>query len=351
MGHNNTKKNINQKSEKSNKNNNTLNNKKNIYKSLNIISEINFIFISKYENKKILIVVHNNGIIIYDIETYETLGSLIKNNSFHSLIRLKNDIFAVPGNFILTFKLKNINNKYEIIFENLIKNNININNGKIEKLISSKFNEDNIILLYSNNFEIIKLEYLKENDETFIKRKLISIIKAKNIYELLEINKEKLAYVDNNVLSIFSRETNQILQNYKVDISIYCTEIFQMLNDDILCYGGLNSLYFISIKYSIICKQISFESKYKIIGMEKSNENIIYISTRYFFNNHDYYVDMFEINCIYDKFNKNKEKKLMEVNINSKICFNKKTMGNWYIRHIDDQKIITSEQNFIHFWK
>ena len=323
---------------------------KKIYKSIKIISEINFIFITKYEDKKILIVLHNNGIIIYDIETYELLGSIIKKNSFYCVIRLKNDIFAVPKNYILTFKIKKIENKYEIVFENLIKNNFNLINERIQKIISSKFNEDNLILMYSNIIGIEKLEYIKENDEIFLKRKMISTIKAKNIFELIEINKEKFAYVTENALTIFSRETNQIIQNYKVDISNFCTEIFQMINDDILCYGGSNSLYFISIKYSIICKKISFESIYKIIGMEKLNENIVYISTRYFFNNFYYYVDMFEIKCIYDNNNKNKEKKLMEVNINSKICLNKKTMGNWYIRHIDEQRMITTENNFIHFW-
>lgn len=287
--------------------------------------------------------------IIYDIETYELLDSIIKNNEFHSMIRLKNDIFAVPNNYIETFILIKNENKYDIVFKNLIKNNSNLHYNIIQKLISSKFIEDNLILMYSNNIEIEELQYIKENDEILIKKKLISIIKAKDIFDLLEINKEKIAYVNKIVLTIFSRETNQIIQNYKVDISDYCTEIFQMITGDILCFGGLNSLYFISIKYSIIWNKISLDSIYKIIGMEKLNENTVYISTR-FFKAYDYYVDMFEIKCIFDMNNKNKEKKLMGVKVNERIPFYKLTKGNWYIRYIDEQRLITTEKTFIHFW-
>ena len=79
----------------------------------------------------------------------------------------------------------------------------------------------------------------------FFKRKLISIIRGINLEDILEIDKEKIGYVNNDSLGIVSKTTNQIIINYKIGISMLCTEIFQMLNEDILCFGGGNKIFFI----------------------------------------------------------------------------------------------------------
>ena len=100
-----------------------------------------------------------------------------------------------------------------------------------------------------NSIEIDELEYINEDEEIFIKRKLISIIRIIYLQDILEIDKEKIGYVNNDSLGIVSKTTNQIIINYKIGISMFCTEIFQMLNEDILCFGGGNNIFFISINF------------------------------------------------------------------------------------------------------
>ncbi len=328
---------------------NNLIKKKEIEITKDLKSTVNFLLVTEFENKKILIVTLYDSIIIYDLENFKQITSISFSNYSHSMVKLKNNIFLMLSERMETFIInKRDDDKYFIEFKKLIKKDSKqINN--ITKSILSQFTENILISMNMNSIEIDELEYINENEEIFIKRKLISIIRLIYLQDILEIDKEKIAYVNNDSLGIVSKTTNQIIINYKIGISMFCTEIFQMLNEDILCFGGGNNIYFISIKLSVILYKLCIGKNYKIIAMERLNDENILVAA---LNSKKsmYCVDLLEINCFDDNKDKKKEKKF-KANVKNKLYSNEKSSGNWYMRKINDESFVTSELNFVYLWK
>ena len=327
---------------------NNLIKKKEIEIKIKLKSTVNFLLVTEFENKKILIVTLFDSIIIYDLENFKQITSILFQNYSHSIVKLKNNIFLMLSDTPKTFIINKREDKYFIEFKKLIKKDSNqINN--LTKSILSQFTDNTLISMNMNSIEIDELEYINEDKEIFIKRKLISIIRVINLQDILEIDKEKIAYVNNDSLGIVSKTTNQIIINYKIGISMFCTEIFQMLNEDILCFGGGNNIFFISIKLSVILYKLCIGKNYKIIAMERLNdENIVVAALN---NNQSLYcVNLLEINCLDDNKLKKKEKKFI-ANVKNELYSNKNSSGNWYMRKINDESFVTSELNFVYLWK
>lgn len=339
---------------KSSKKKNDINSSKTrkIKKTIKIESYVDFLFVTDFDNQKILLVINYNSIIIYDLENFKKLTSISSGYNFsHSMVKLKNDIFLVLSNSIKTFIIKKSNNKkkkYYIEFKEIIKSSRNDN---FDKAINSEFTENTLIMSNKHNIEIDELKYINKKGEIIIERKLISNIKIKknDLKDFLEIDKEKIAYVDNNYLIIVSKVTNQVILNYRIEISKNCTEIFKMLNKDILCFAGMNFIYFISIKLSVILNKISIGDQNQIFAMETLNDKTILVSS---LNTSYYYfglnVNLFEINCLENQYIN--EKKEFKTNI-KKLFKNKDSSGNWFIRKIKNETFVSSEKNLIHFWK
>ena len=69
-----------------------------------------------------------------------------------------------------------------------------------------------------------------------------------DIYDMIQINFKYLAGTTDDCLFFVSMETYEIVTKFEVKVSEKCDSIMFMLNDDIMCLGGGDSITLISIK-------------------------------------------------------------------------------------------------------
>lgn len=163
-----------------------------------ILSEL----ITKYKNKKILIVednINNNSI----LKTYKLKNKYKNNYSRNKIIKIKNNLYLLNiksfSNNYIKNKLKIINeinkvkNKYDYIFIDMQ----NINSYEIYKEIIEK----NILILNSNILEIEKIK-------KFINKKDIDLKIILNNYNQNSISKNILEKIFNNKIRIIGEIEN-----------------------------------------------------------------------------------------------------------------------------------------------
>ena len=104
-------------------------------------------------------------------------------------------------------------------------------------------------------------------------------------------------------------ETYEVVTKFKVKVSIDCDSIMFMLNDDILCMGGEDSITLISIKNFEILSETKIKSQIKITEICILPDFNILIGMKDYKNNKEYFYQ-YKYNYSF-----NKSKKKMEHNI------------------------------------
>ena len=163
-----------------------------------ILSEL----ISKYKNKKILIIednINNNSI----LKIYKLKNKYKNNYSKNKIIKIKNNLYLLNIKSILNNYKKD---KFKIINRiNKIKNNFNyifIDMQKIESYkIYKEIIEENILILNSNNLEIEKIK-------SFINKEEIEFKTILNNYNETSISEEILKKVFNNKIKVIEKIGN-----------------------------------------------------------------------------------------------------------------------------------------------
>ena len=224
-----------------------------------------YIFYEENNNKE------NN----YNIKAVQ---KIINIDKYHNLQLSKAIIF--------NWNLYRENNSYEKKKEN--SESEKIRNGD-ELIISSsggiflfnkKKEEDNERIKENNDIDNLLERWKKYPFE--YKKNLTNFI---NVYDMIQINFKYLAGTTNNYLCLVSMETYEIITKFKVKISTNCDSIMFMLNEDILCLGGGDSITLISIKNFEILSETKIRSEIKIteicilpdfnilIGMKNNDTN------------------------------------------------------------------------------
>jgi hypothetical protein len=150
-----------------------------------------------------------------------------------------------------------------------------INNGDDELIISTKkgaflFKKEKDNFKENNNNFLKKVEK-KEFDifdelEKWKKNKFVCDKKISNVfnYDMIQVNYEYLAGTIYNYLCLYSMETYELVTKFEVEISEDCDCVIFMLNEDILCLGGGESISLISIKNFEIILVTKIKSDFKI---------------------------------------------------------------------------------------
>ena len=218
-----------------------------------------------------------------DIDNYHNL-ELLKAISFDWNLYRENDDYEI------------VKEKTEIIKNNKYKRNVPFgdeliisSNGGIF-LFNKKKEEDN-----KQNLEEIKEDIDIDIDDLLEKWKKYPFEYKQNltnfidIYDISQINFEYLAGITDNYLYLISMETYEIVTKFNVKVSKNCDSMMFMLNDNILCMGGDDSITLISIKNFEILSETKIKSQNIIteicilpdfnilIAMNNSNENKDYI--------------------------------------------------------------------------
>jgi len=126
---------------------------------------------------------------------------------------------------------------------------------------------------------------------------------------MIQINFKYLAGTTYDYLCLVSMETYEIVTKFKVKVSENCDSIMFMLNDDILCMGGDDSITLISIKNFEILSETKIKSQIQITEICILPDFNILIGMSNILDNQEYFYQ-----CKYHCFF-NKSKKKMEHNI------------------------------------
>ena len=126
------------------------------------------------------------------------------------------------------------------------------------------------------------------------------------VYDMIQINYKYLAGTINEYLCLISMETYEIITKFKVKISRNCDSIMFMLNDDILCLGGDDSITLISIKNFEILSETLIKSQQLITEICILPDFNILIGMKNYKDNKEYFYQ-YKYNYSY-----NKSKKKME---------------------------------------
>ena len=238
----------------------------------------------------------------------KTVQKIIKIDKYHNLKLLKAIVFdwnLYRENYIYEMpkeKIKKIKNKnYKR----------NIPNGN-ELIISSdggiflfnKKKEENSKQNLEEFKEYIGIDNLLEKWKKYpfeYKKKLTNFI---DVYDMIQINFKYLAGITDNYLVLISMETYEIVSKFKVKVSKYCNSIMFMLNDDILCIGGGDSITLISIKNFEILSETKINSQIIITEICILPDFNILIVMNNHVENKDYFYQ-YKYNC---SFNKSKKK-------------------------------------------
>ena len=227
----------------------------------------------------------------YDLKLFKAIifdWNLYRENDVYEIIKEKNE------------KKKNKNYKRNIPIgdELIISSNIGIflfNKKKEED--KEEIKEDIYIDDLLEKWKKYPFEY-KQNLTNFI-----------NIYDMIQINFKYLAGTTYDYLFLVSMETYEIVTKFEVKVSEKCDSIMFMLNDDILCLGGGDSITLISIKNFEILSETKIQSHIQITEICILPDFNILIGMNNILENKEYF-HQYKYNCFF-----NKSKKKMEHNI------------------------------------
>ena len=164
---------------------------------------------------------------------------------------------------------------------------------------NEKIKEDNDIDDLLERWKKYPFEY-KKNLTNFI-----------NVYDMIQINYKYLAGTTNNYLCLVSMETYEIVTKFKVKVSENCDSIMFMLNDDILCLGGGDSITLISIKNFEILSETKIRSQIKITEICILPDFNILIGMKNYDTNKEYFYQ-YKYDYSYNKFKKKIEHNIVK---------------------------------------
>ena len=227
----------------------------------------------------------------YDLKLFKAIifdWNLYRENDVYEIIKEKNE------------KKKNKNYKRNIPIgdELIISSNIGIflfNKKKEED--KEEIKQDIYIDDLLEKWKKYPFEY-KQNLTNFI-----------YVYDMIQINFKYLAGTTYDYLFLVSMETYEIVTKFEVKVSEKCDSIMFMLNDDILCLGGGDSITLISIKNFEILSETKIQSHIQITEICILPDFNILIGMNNILENKEYF-HQYKYNCFF-----NKSKKKMEHNI------------------------------------
>ena len=227
----------------------------------------------------------------YDLKLFKSIifdWNLYRENDVYEIIKEKNE------------KNKNKNYKRNIPIgdELIISSNIGI------FLFNKKKEEDKEEIKQDINIDDLLEKWKKYPFE--YKQNLTNFI---YVYDMIQINFKYLAGTTYDYLFLISMETYEIVTKFEVKVSKNCDSIMFMLNDDILCLGGGDSITLISIKNFEILSETKIQSHIQITEICILPDFNILIGMNNILENKEYF-HQYKYNCFF-----NKSKKKMEHNI------------------------------------
>ena len=319
---------------------------------------ISMIYVSKIDEKEIIFISNGLGKLkIYNNECSEEITDssfdmkIFQEFKYHirRIIKLKNRIFLISSLQtikILSFIKDNLSGKY-LIYK--IKNFL-INSPSLNIIDIKQLQNQNIIVLYNHSF--IQLYYFEEKKErenllldNYTKEIKINLNNLIDNYDMIEINKKTIAYINKEYLAFFRLESKQIITKYDIKLPKYTDDILRKISDDIICVGAINNLYFISIKFGTLIKKIIINDNHRMVAIGDLNDNNMIIATLNPIEN-DYLSNIFliQIHYFFEQNNKNEFK----VEINSILKFEDKGLGNIFIKELENKKITMSTLNYFY---
>ena len=248
---------------------------KNNYNSYNIKTVQKIFNINNYYNLKLLKAIVFDWNLYRENNTYEMVkdkNEKIKNKNYKRNIHIGDELIISSDGGIFLFNKKKEEDKEEI------KVDIDIDD-LLEKWKKYPF------------------EY-KQNLTNFI-----------YVYDMIQINSKYLAGTTDDCLFFVSMETYEIVTKFEVKVSEKCDSIMFMLNDDIMCLGGGDSITLISIKNFEILSETKIRSQIQITEICILPDFNILFGMNNNLENKEYFYQ-YKYNCSF-----NKSKKKMEHNI------------------------------------
>ena len=197
-----------------------------------------------------------------------------------------------------------------------------------------------------NDFDIDDiLEKWKQNPYKFDKE--ITILWN---YDIIQINFKYLAGTIKNYLCFYSMETYELVTKFEVKVSEECDCVIYMLNEDLLCLGGEDSITLISIKNFEIMLVSLIKTKFKIteicilpdynilIGMENNDGS----------DKHKEYFYQYKYSYSFNKLTNKIEHKLLK----GTSKFLTKNNSNIMMRCLNNNRIVVAvEYKIIQIWE
>ena len=258
-----------------------------------------FLFYEEKNNKE-NISVHNIKLVqnIVNIDNYNNL-QLLKAIIFDRKLYRENDPYEIEKKE--NEKITNKNYKRNITIED----EIIISSSRGIFLFNKKNEEDS-----KQNIDEIKedidIDSLLEKWKKYPFEYKKNLTNSVYVYDMIQINYKYLAGTIDEYLCLISMETYEIITKFKVKISRNCDSIMFMLNDDILCLGGDDSITLISIKNFEILSETLIKSQQLITEICILPDFNILIGMKNYKDNKEYFYQ-YKYNYSY-----NKSKKKME---------------------------------------
>ena len=189
-----------------------------------------------------------------------------------------------------------------------MKKNIKNENDENEEKEENEEESNNTISEEYRNFDIYSyLEKWEKNPYTFKEQ-----ITENDVYDMTQVNFRYIAGTIKNYLCIYSMETYELVTKFSVKISEKCDSVIFMLNQDILCVAGNDSISLISIKDFEIIMVSVIKKRYKIteICILPDYNILIGMQNKSILDNHIEY--FYQYKCCHSV---NKLTKKMEYNI------------------------------------
>ena len=224
----------------------------------------NYFVVVEYSNIKIYIFYEDNN--NYSIKVVQNIKDKIEFDNTYSFVTFSK-AFLFDRNLYRNSHIPGMKQNKKAMED--------INNGDDELIISTKkgaflFKKEKDNFKENNNNFLKKVEK-KEFDifdelEKWKKNKFVCDKKISNVfnYDMIQVNYEYLAGTIYNYLCLYSMETYELVTKFEVEISEDCDCVIFMLNEDILCLGGGESISLISIKNFEIILVTKIKSDFKI---------------------------------------------------------------------------------------
>ena len=325
-------------------------NKKIIYEN-----GISMIFISEIDEEEIIFVAYGFGCLkIYDCQCLYEINDFCFSSQILNLflfpirriIKIKNRLFLISTVNLVKLVSLVKNNSGNYFISESIDFLIEKPSSQIIHLI--KLDNKNIIILYRKSYIQI---YKHKNEENFENEVLLknyyeleSTINLNNTlenYDMIEINNNKIAYINEEYLAIFSLETKQIISIFNFKLIKYTDDILRRITNEIICVGINNILYFISSSLGIVIGNVILPNTYRIVGMgDLTDNNIILATVKEIMNENLKEINLIQVHYVLDK-----NIKKLNVGINSFLKFEEKGLGNIFIKELKNKKITMSSLN------